>query len=94
MDYEKETELTALEAEANKNEKKNEEKTEDAERHGWLGLTEEEKADVMEYAEGYMSFLDAAKTEREAVKTVRHMAEFHGFREIGTVKELRPGDRV
>ena len=94
MDYEKETELTALEAEANKNEKKNEEKTEDAERHGWLGLTEEEKAAVMEYAEGYMSFLDAAKTEREAVKTVRHMAEFHGFREIGTVKELRPGDRV
>ena len=36
-----------------------------------------QKAD--EYCEGYKSFLDAAKTEREAVKEAVKMAESKGF---------------
>ncbi len=42
-------------------------------------LTEEQKSEMMTYAKGYMSFIDASKTEREAVKTAIAMAESKGY---------------
>lgn len=62
--------------------------------YGWRNLSEKERESIMDYAEGYMAFLDMAKTERESVETVKELAVSYGFRDIGTVEELRPGDKV
>ncbi len=46
------------------------------------------------YAENYKSFLDAAKTEREAVKTAIEMLSAHGFKEYDLGDEIKIGDRL
>ncbi|MBQ8175259.1 MAG: aminopeptidase [Clostridia bacterium] len=57
-----------------------------------------EKADearieqIYRYAEGYKSFLDAAKTEREAVYRAIVMAEAAGYTAYEMGEELHPGD--
>lgn len=60
----------------------------------WQGADAEMKKEIMEFAEGYMEFLDAAKTEREAVKTIVKMADAQGFKNINDAADLKPGDRV
>ncbi len=60
----------------------------------WHGADAGMKKEIMEFAEGYMEFLDAAKTEREAVKTIVKMADAQGFKNINDAEELKPGDRV
>ena len=57
-----------------------------------------EKADaekiqkIYEYAEGYKAFLDAAKTEREAVRRGIEIAEAAGFTAYTLGEALKPGD--
>ena len=46
------------------------------------------------YAEGYKSFLDAAKTEREAVKVAIAMLEAKGFKEYKLGDAINKGDRL
>jgi aspartyl aminopeptidase len=45
----------------------------------WDEISEAEKRKVFALAEGYKTFLDRAKTEREAVSSIRQMAEGAGF---------------
>lgn len=77
----------AAEAENGKNEKKKSNQT-------WKDATPEMKKEIMDFAEGYMKFLDKAKTEREAVKTIVSMAESSGFKNVNDTEELKPGDCV
>ena len=60
----------------------------------WKDATPEIKKEIMDFAEGYMRFLDDAKTEREAVRTIVSMADAAGFRNINDAAELKPGDCV
>ena len=46
------------------------------------------------YCEGYKSFLDKAKTEREAVITAIKLAEENGFCEFDRTKKYNAGDKV
>ncbi len=46
------------------------------------------------YANGYKAFLDASKTEREAVKTAVALAEQNGFVPFDRTKSLKAGDKV
>ncbi len=46
------------------------------------------------YSRGYMSFLDASRTEREAVKNAISLAREHGFVEYIPGMELHPGSKV
>lgn len=46
------------------------------------------------YAEGYKKFLDAAKTEREAVDTVLKMLKAKDFKEYKFGNEIKKGDRL
>lgn len=62
--------------------------------YGWRNVSGPQRDEIMAYAEEYMSFLNAAKTEREAVKVIRRMAEERGFEEISKKESLKPGDRV
>lgn len=49
---------------------------------------------VHDYCEGYKSFLDAAKTEREAVKAAIALAEEQGFVPFVRGMSLKAGDKV
>ncbi len=63
-------------------------------RNGRLVSDEEVLAKADEYCEGYKSFLDAAKTEREAAAKAIAMAEKAGFVEFDRKKKYKAGDRV
>lgn len=43
---------------------------------------------------GYKTFLDNGKTERECVTSALEMAQAKGFRDISTYDSLKPGDKV
>jgi len=47
-----------------------------------------------QYCEGYKAFLDAAKTEREAVIFALDLAKKNGYTEFDTSKKYSPGDKV
>ena len=49
---------------------------------------------AFDYAEGYKKYLDAAKTEREAVKESIAMAEKRGFKEYKLGDDIKVGDRL
>ncbi len=60
----------------------------------WDKLSEKELADVFKFNEGYINFLNVAKTEREAVYASLTEAEQHGFVNITRSNGLKPGDKI
>ena len=50
--------------------------------------------EIFAYSEGYKAFLNAAKTEREAVRAGITMAEEHGFRAYDLSARILPGDKL
>ncbi len=50
--------------------------------------------DAYEYAEGYKKYLDAAKTEREAVTASIALAESYGFKEYKLGDKVKAGDKL
>ena len=48
----------------------------------------------MDLINGYKTFLDNGKTERECVTAALEMAQAKGFRDISTYDSLKPGDKV
>lgn len=62
--------------------------------NGWEKASNEEKTDIFAFSEGYINFLNNAKTEREAISAARQIAESNGFVDIATLNELHPGDKV
>ena len=53
----------------------------------------EEKKAIFDYARGYMAFLDAAKTEREAVEEGIRMAEKEGYTPYSFGEKLKAGNK-
>ena len=49
---------------------------------------------VMDFAEGYKTYLTASKTERLAVEESVKLAEANGFKPLDSFKELKKGDKV
>lgn len=68
--------------------------TEKKKKVAWENADVAMKKEIMDFCEGYMHFLDAAKTEREAVKEIVRIAKENNFVELGEKAELNPGDRV
>ena len=60
--------------------------------NGWN--TVKNKEPIFQYAEGYIQFMNKAKTEREIIKQSKKMAEDSGFKDINEYENLKPGDRV
>ena len=60
----------------------------------WQRLGTEERKAVMDYCEGYKTFLDVARTERLAAAEIIRQAEAHGFQPVYSMKELKAGDKV
>ena len=63
-------------------------------RNGYLRLEENEIGSAYEFCEGYKTFLDCSKTEREAVKTSIEIAEKHGFEPFDPETKYAPGAKV
>jgi aspartyl aminopeptidase len=61
---------------------------------GWKNLDESKKEEIFAFSNGYIDFLNNAKTEREAVKTARKIADENGFKDIMEYQTLKPGDKV
>lgn len=64
------------------------------ERRGAASFTAEELKEADAYCEGYKTFLDNSRTEREAVRYVKKLAEEKGFVSFEPDAEYKPGDRV
>ncbi len=63
-------------------------------KNGWNVIDADEKAKVFDFSEGYKSFLNKSKTERESVKTTIEMAEKAGFVDLASKSGLTAGDKV
>ncbi|MGM9649540.1 MAG: aminopeptidase [Butyricicoccaceae bacterium] len=59
----------------------------------WDSLTEEQESAMMDYAEGYKAFLDAGKTERDAVRYLTAKAEAKGFVPFTRGMAVKAGDK-
>ena len=63
-------------------------------KNGYAILTAEQKAEMESYCKGYMAFIDACKTEREATTWAVATAEKYGFKEMKPGMDVKPGDKV
>ena len=63
-------------------------------KNGILRLKDGELETIDSFCEGYKSFLDDGKTEREAAKASIELASSCGFSEYDPSKKYSPGDRV
>ena len=60
--------------------------------NGWRSV--QDKTDIFNYANGYIQFMNASKTEREIIKSSKKMAEENGFKDIREYSSLKAGDKV
>lgn len=63
-------------------------------KNGALKITDTEIAHADEFCENYKTFLNEAKTEREAVDYSIKLAKKYGFEEFDLNKEYKPGDKI
>ena len=64
-----------------------------APKNGFARLTAEDRIGMENHAKGYAAFIDACKTEREAVTWSVQVLKDHGFGELVPGMELKPGDK-
>lgn len=65
-----------------------------APKNGHARISDQDKTELEAYCKRYMAFLDAAKTEREAVREAVRQAEAAGFRPYAPGMEMIPGTKV
>ena len=70
------------------------EKLEYKRKNGGMIFDDAKKGNVMDFCEGYKTFLDNARTERHAVNTAVVMLQEAGFEAFDKTKKYKAGDRV
>ena len=63
-------------------------------KNGWENINSKEKEEILNFCNGYIQFLNEAKTEREVAKYARNLAEKNGFTDVINYEKLKPGDKV
>ena len=63
-------------------------------KNAWTTYDDEQLAALEGVAKRYKAFLNAAKTEREAVREAVRLAEARGFSDMRAAKSAAPGDRL
>ena len=61
---------------------------------GWEDISPEEKNEIFAFCDGYMKFLNKAKTEREFIAQAKIKAKENGYRDISEFDSLNVGDKV
>lgn len=62
--------------------------------NGWKSKNAEERQTILDYAKGYIDFMNQSKTEREIVVSSKKIAEANGFKNIDEYETLKSGDKV
>ena len=62
--------------------------------NGWENLSDEELKAIFQYADEYMYYLNASKTEKEIVQNTKEILIKNGFVDISEREILNPGDKV
>ena len=65
-----------------------------APKNGHARISDQDKTEMEAYCKRYMAFLDAAKTEREAVRETVRQAEAAGFQPYAPGMAMNPGTKV
>ncbi len=65
-----------------------------APKNGYVGLSDQQRAEMNTYCARYAAFMDACKTEREATAWTVEIAEKNGFKALVPGMTLKPGDKV
>ncbi len=65
-----------------------------APKNGYSRITAEQRAEMKAYCKGYMAFMDACKTEREATAWAAAEAEKRGFKPMTAGMQVNPGDKI
>ncbi len=63
-------------------------------KNGWDRLSQAEEGELNAYCEDYKHYLDAAKTEREAVTEAVRLAQAKGFKPFTRGMAIQPGDKL
>ena len=63
-------------------------------RNAWLKYTEGQKKEAFTVSEGYKKFISDCKTERECVDEVVRQAQAAGYKDLFSVKKVKPGDKL
>ena len=63
-------------------------------KNGYARITPAQRAEMETYCKGYMAFIDACKTEREATAWAVAEAEKRGFRPFAPGMDAKPGDKI
>lgn len=63
-------------------------------KNAWKKYSQEQMQKVMDFAEIYKSFLTNGKTEREMTKISVEELIKNGYRDLDTVSEVKPGDKL
>ena len=61
---------------------------------GWKNTTIEERNKITNFCIKYIDFLNSAKTEREATKEIVSRLTKANFKDINSLKTIKPGDKV
>ena len=62
-------------------------------KNAWNKYKDNQYKDVMDFNEGYKTFLSSSKTERACVKESVELAKKAGFQDIENMNNLKPGDK-
>ena len=62
--------------------------------NAWTKYTGKKLDNVMDFAEGYKQYLDNGKTEREFIKHTLELIRKAGFKDLETLKSVKPGDKI
>ena len=65
-----------------------------APKNGFARITKEQRAEMEDYCKGYMAFMDACKTEREATAWAIAEAEKNGFKPFVPGMAVNAGDKI
>ena len=60
----------------------------------WNSSNEEEYREIYKFADEYMYYLNQGKTEKEIIHFSKEILLKNDFRDLSTVENLNPGDRV
>ena len=62
--------------------------------NGWETIDENKKEEIFKFSNGYMNFLNKAKTEREFIQETIKLARENGYKDIMEFQKLQPGDKI
>ena len=62
--------------------------------NGWEKIDAREKEDIFNFTNGYIKFLNKAKTEREFISQSVKVAKENGYKDLSEYSDLKPGDKV